>query len=223
MEVRRIPNSELTHHGKDGQKWGIMHGPPYPLDKNASVQAKKKKKSLMTKIKDKRKGKMLQKAKAAKKVEREEKEKIINSGDASEVKKIAHKLNDEEMERALKKIQFNDSLNSYIAGENKARVEAGQRYLQTASTTMQAIGNMATAASNVYTTLDKFGIINKPSDADKLYKRLKRDSEINKMQYDMKANNMKLAILNAKGKDRDQEKIDKILGVGKKKDKDNEG
>lgn len=223
MEVKRIPSSELTHHGKDGQKWGVMHGPPYPLDKNASVQAKKKKKSLMTKIKDKRKGKMLQKAKAAKKVEREEKEKIINSGDASEVKKIAHKLNDEEMERALKKIQFNDSLNSYIAGENKARVEAGQRYLQTASTTMQAISNMATAASNVYTTLDKFGIINKPSDADKLYKRLKRDSEINKMQYDMKANNMKRAILNAKGSDRDQEKIDKLLGVSKKKDKDNEG
>ena len=80
MEVRRIPSSELTHHGKDGQKWGVMHGPPYPLDRNATVQAKKKKKSLMTKIKDKRKGKQLQKARAKKREEKAEREKIHDAG-----------------------------------------------------------------------------------------------------------------------------------------------
>lgn len=38
MEVRRIPNSEseLTHHGIKGQKWGVMHGPPYPLKASLS-------------------------------------------------------------------------------------------------------------------------------------------------------------------------------------------
>ena len=26
--------NELTHHGVQGQKWGIQNGPPYPLDYN---------------------------------------------------------------------------------------------------------------------------------------------------------------------------------------------
>ena len=39
-------NNYLQHHGVEGQKWGKQHGPPYPLDKNASVQAAKKKKRL---------------------------------------------------------------------------------------------------------------------------------------------------------------------------------
>lgn len=35
--VRRLPtDSELYHHGIIGQKWGVMHGPPYPLDRKAS-------------------------------------------------------------------------------------------------------------------------------------------------------------------------------------------
>lgn len=161
MEVRRIPNSELSHHGKEGQKWGVMHGPPYPLDKNASVQAKKKKKSLLTKIKDKKKGKKLQKAKEAKRQERIEKEKIINSGDAQAVKKIANKLTDEEMARALNKIRFNDSLDSYITGSKQAKAKKGKSYLETAATTMQTIGNMAKAATEVYNALEKFGVVNK--------------------------------------------------------------
>ena len=32
----------LAHHGKQGQHWGVRHGPPYPLDSNASKQAKRK-------------------------------------------------------------------------------------------------------------------------------------------------------------------------------------
>ncbi len=161
MEVKRVPSSELYHHGTDGQKWGVMHGPPYPLDKNASVQAKKKKKSLMTKIKDKKKGKMLQKARKAKKKEREEKEKIINSGDAKAVKKIASKLTDEEMSRALSKIQFNDALDSYTSGKKRETMKRGQSYLQTASTTMQTLGNMAQAAGNIYGAMERMGVIKK--------------------------------------------------------------
>ena len=41
----------LMHHGIDGQKWGVKHGPPYPLDDSKSTGSrlktkKKKKKSL---------------------------------------------------------------------------------------------------------------------------------------------------------------------------------
>ena len=161
MEVRRIPSSELTHHGKDGQKWGVMHGPPYPLDRNATVQAKKKKKSLMTKIKDKRKGKQLQKARAKKREEKAEREKIINSGDPNQIKKIADKLTPEEMSKALQRVDFNASINSYIDGANKRSLEKGQRYIQTASNTMVTISNAAQAVSNVYKTLEALGMIDK--------------------------------------------------------------
>lgn len=218
MEVRRIPSSELTHHGKDGQKWGVMHGPPYPLDRNASVQAKKKKKSLMTKIKDKRKGKQLQKARAQKREERAEREKIINSGDPNQIKKIADKLSDAEMEKALKKLDFNATINSYIANENKYAVEKGKRYIETASSTLQTLSNMATTASNVYTTLEKFGVVNKKTKthSEKLFDQLKQDSEISKLKFDTKAYDKKLSILNGN----DQDKIDKLLGVAKKEDKE---
>lgn len=27
----------LVHHGVDGQKWGVKHGPPYPLDESTST------------------------------------------------------------------------------------------------------------------------------------------------------------------------------------------
>lgn len=38
----RFDKDYLEHYGVDGQKWGVQHGPPYPLDDNPSVQAKRK-------------------------------------------------------------------------------------------------------------------------------------------------------------------------------------
>ena len=32
----------LAHHGIDGQKWGVKHGPPYPLDSSVSTGSKLK-------------------------------------------------------------------------------------------------------------------------------------------------------------------------------------
>lgn len=34
-------NDYLEHHGIQGQKWGIKHGPPYPLDRKTSKAIKK--------------------------------------------------------------------------------------------------------------------------------------------------------------------------------------
>lgn len=45
MEVRRLPESELSHHGIKGQKWGVENGPPYPLGSNISTGKKLKKDS----------------------------------------------------------------------------------------------------------------------------------------------------------------------------------
>lgn len=34
MIIKRLPNPdlELYHHGVEGQKWGVRHGPPYPIE-----------------------------------------------------------------------------------------------------------------------------------------------------------------------------------------------
>lgn len=37
-----IPEKFLSHHGIDGQKWGVKNGPPYPLDYEAHSAAEKK-------------------------------------------------------------------------------------------------------------------------------------------------------------------------------------
>ena len=49
MEIRH--KNDLMHHGIDGQKWGVKHGPPYPLDDSKSTGSRlktKKKKKLST-------------------------------------------------------------------------------------------------------------------------------------------------------------------------------
>lgn len=43
MEIRddELDLYSLQHHGVKDQKWGVTHGPPYPLDRNAARQARK--------------------------------------------------------------------------------------------------------------------------------------------------------------------------------------
>ena len=38
-DLNNTPNY-LMHHGVDGQKWGVKHGPPYPLDDSTSTGKK---------------------------------------------------------------------------------------------------------------------------------------------------------------------------------------
>jgi hypothetical protein len=216
MEVRRLPESELTHHGEKGQKWGVMHGPPYPLDDNASVQARRKKKSLLTKIKDKRKGKQLQKAKAAKKAEREKRESIINSGDAQKIKKISSSLSEDEMLRALTKIEFNAKLDSYKSGKQKEQADKAKSWLQTAEVTMRTVCSIADSAGKVYNTLNTFGVINKPTAEEKKLKDLRRTSEIAKLTTEKLTNIEKKKIL-ASG---DTDAIYNLLKIKNKENND---
>ena len=37
-----LVREELFHHGVKGQKWGVRNGPPYPLDREKSVEKIKK-------------------------------------------------------------------------------------------------------------------------------------------------------------------------------------
>lgn len=71
-EVESVVSNFLEHHGKEGQRWGVTHGPPYPLNRNKDKQAKLKAKAKARQAKEKAK---VQKriAKAQSKAENQEK------------------------------------------------------------------------------------------------------------------------------------------------------
>ena len=148
MVVKR-KSDYLAHHGIKGQSWGDQNGPPYPLDSQVSSAVKKKKsKSFIQKLKDKKKGKKLQAARKAKAEEKKEKEEIINSGDEKKIKKIQHKLTDEEYQRALNRIDLKRKLNSV----NYDNINAKIKLIGNIATT---VGNIGTAANNVLDAKNK--------------------------------------------------------------------
>lgn len=40
-DPKELVDDYLAHHGIQGQKWGVRHGPPYPLDREVSSKIKK--------------------------------------------------------------------------------------------------------------------------------------------------------------------------------------
>lgn len=44
-------NLYLSHHGIDGQQWGVKNGPPYPLDKNKAKKIKEEAEKTERKLK----------------------------------------------------------------------------------------------------------------------------------------------------------------------------
>lgn len=194
MEVRRLPESELTHHGILGMHWGVRRYQNKDGTLTSAGRARKNRGIIET-YRNKKKMKKLRQAKEARKAEKEKIESIVKSGDAEKIKKISHKLNDEQMAEAIKKLQFNAALDEYKTGKQVNTAKKGKSYLETAAVTMQTLGNMAVAAGQVYNTLEKVGVVGKPSASQKAYDQLKRQSEMSNMMAQMNINNAKNNIL----------------------------
>lgn len=146
MVVYRLPeNSELYHHGIKGQRWGIRRF------QRAGSSGTKKRRGLIQQIKINRRMKKLRKAKNLKKAEAAKREAIINSGNKKAIKKIQKQLTNEELERAIKRIEFNQKLNS-IDPSTKAQVAIFvDKYANTAAN----LGKYADTASKVMSAIDK--------------------------------------------------------------------
>lgn len=71
--MKNLIDDILEHHGVDGQKWGVKHGPPYPLDRNAKRQARKAERAEAAK--KKKRAKALKKARKTKQKNQEAKRK----------------------------------------------------------------------------------------------------------------------------------------------------
>ena len=148
MVVRRLPASdELSHYGILGQKWGVRR---FQNADGSLTNAGKKRKGLVQTIKDKKKAKMLREAKAKKKAEREKKEAIIRSGDEKEIRKIKGQLTDEELARALDRVNMTQSLNSYApGGSNYDKTQKAISTIEKIAKAAQAVSTLAKAVNDV--------------------------------------------------------------------------
>lgn len=206
MEVRRLPESELTHHGILGMHWGVRR---YQNKDGTLTSAGRvrKNRGIIETYRNKKKMKMLRQAKEARKAEKEKIESIVKSGDAEKIKKVSNKLSEEQMARALTQLQFNAALDEYKTGKQVNTANKGKTYLETVAATMQTLGNMAEAAGKVYNTLEKVGVVGKPSSSQKAYDQLKRQEDISNMTTQISLNNAKNKIL----KDGTEEQIYNLL------------
>lgn len=210
MVVRRLSNDELYHHGILGQRWGVRR---YQNKDGSLTSAGRKRKGLLTSIKDKRKMKKLREAKEAKKKEKLQLEETINSGDYGRIKKVQHKLTDEEYVRALQRINYNETLKNYETERRKAQLEKGIRFLNTTSTIAKTVSDVSNSAANVKTALENMGLIEKKKNTLELskYANALKAEQVMSTKYDIMQE-----LLNDRT---DQEAVDSILGI-KRKGKD---
>lgn len=97
----------LSHHGVEGQKWGVSHGPPYPLDSSISTG-----KSLKEKIKASSENRKLYK--------KAKKRKAILK-DPKKLAKHFDEFTDKELEDAINKYELRDKIKTYDSNESRLK------------------------------------------------------------------------------------------------------
>ena len=225
MVVRYLPNAtaseELYHHGVDDQKWGVRHGPPYPLDPSPAKQAIRKKKSvgLIQHFKNKRKGKKLREAKERKKKEREEIDKAVKAGNAAKIEKLQSKMSDEDLVKAINRLNLSQSVSTLKTAESMRKMEKGRAFLNTSANIAMSAANIVESVSRAKSAIDKItGKAN--SDEDSVLKALKKELDYSKTQNDMSKNvldklkNERLVKL-LNDTNTSKETINNILGISK--------
>lgn len=209
MIVRRLPDSELElyHHGIMGMRWGVRR---FQNKDGTLTSAGRKRRGLVEQIKynrkmkkvrrakvDKakekqRKAEELQKARQKSQAERKERAEVIKTGSAKDIRKFQHKMSDKEYEQALQRVKYNQILNDYAAQQSQAKMEKMQARLNSVMNVARTVGDVANSAANVYTSLERVGIIKKKEKETSLDKlRNKRDRmslelDIKDLEYQQK-------------------------------------
>lgn len=109
-------SDELYHEGVDGQKWGVRHGPPYPLSREAKREAgyisKRKAKRIYRKAEKERKKKIAdakEQKKEAEKIQKK-KEAIKKKPNANEVYENRYLFTQDELKSLYTELKLHDDI-----------------------------------------------------------------------------------------------------------------
>lgn len=140
-------NEYLAHHGIKNQKWGVKHGPPYPVERGSGGKPK-----TTNIIKSRLKG-AIQKRKenyAEKKVENaEERHKRLREDVVKDPKKITKykkEFSRQELEDMIKEIQFNRKLEDIRFEE----IKRGRERFESFKKSVGNIKDFATTTKDMY-------------------------------------------------------------------------
>lgn len=111
-----VQEDELMHHGRKGQHWGVMNGPPYPLNAAGLKKFRDKVRKGATEIVKKHRAKKIEKSKA-KTAKIREKKKVVDQKIREENAKIKLKES-QQKEKSLKE----QSKNTKPAPESKRSI-----------------------------------------------------------------------------------------------------
>lgn len=118
--IESFVSDDLEHHGIKGQKHGVRHGPPYPLERGVSAaikrRFKKKTPEERAEVREQRKAKKQEKAEEK---ERKEREEILR--DPTKLYKNRRKFTTQEINDAMKTFEWEKKLKDY----SNARLKAG--------------------------------------------------------------------------------------------------
>lgn len=146
----------LEHHGVDGQKWGVKHGPPYPLEnrserrarRKAERAAKKKQKQRAAQLakarKTKKKNQILKKKQAEKEEkEKKEREKILR--DPKKLYRNRHKFQKDEIENALKRFEWEEKIHNYSTNRLANTAKNADNIIKTLDAGLRGYNKVASA------------------------------------------------------------------------------
>lgn len=183
----------LEHHGVKGQSWGKKNGPPYPLsrgkDGKVTQTQKKKKQSLIARIRADRqkkvKAKQKEKAKTNKAKEKKKeasenlskeelREKLLKSTDPKFIAKHLDLLETREIQDRINRINTEKSLKDLtIDKSSKKKVDKGMEWVKNVSSIADATSKAAKAYNDVLEASGKKEKLDRErSDSKKTAKKL---------------------------------------------------
>lgn len=159
----------LAHHGVKEQRWGVKHGPPYPLDSDVStgnrlkktvigssdkpkskhqlrVEARKKKKL------NKKRVETLKKARAMKTQKDAKKKEILSSNDVSKIYENRDLFSKGEIDKFVEKYNSDQSLRRLVEQEKAAKSQKAFQKIQNIQRYAETSARLATNLVSFYDT-----------------------------------------------------------------------
>ena len=183
----------LSHHGIKGMHWGIRRFQPYPSGASGRYIGPKKITGFVKTAVQNRKEKKAEKAAAEHEAE---KEKALNSGKASDILKFRGEISNDDMERAIQRINKEQKLEEL----RKSEVKTPQQTLDAINKNAKNISDYMNTAVNLYNNYNRIKDIynkekNKPlEDANKKLIRSNDVEGILKNQSSLSTDQLKEAM-----------------------------